>query len=85
MADHFIYILVSKNAPKTYIGVTSDIEKRISEHNSGSNAYTRKYKPWKLFYSEKFDDRSVALKREIYLKSHAGRNFIKKLFQNIPR
>jgi putative endonuclease len=85
MAEHFIYILLSKNAPKTYAGVSSDPIKRLSEHNIGSNDYSRKYKPWKLFYTEKFGSRSEALRREKYLKSRSGRRFIKKLMEDNPR
>ena len=85
MAEQYAYILISKNAPKTYTGVSSDPIKRLSEHNTGSNVYTRKYKPWELFYAEQFENRSDALERERYLKSHAGRKFIKKLMENDPR
>lgn len=76
MAEHFLYILYSERIPKTYTGVTSDIPKRISEHNSGSNNFTSKFRPWKLLYSEKCVSKSVAFDRERYFKSHAGRKKI---------
>ncbi len=68
---------------KTYVGYTLDVQKRLKEHNSGSNKYTSQFKPWELFYTETFDNKQQACKREKYLKSHAGRKFIKKLFDNI--
>lgn len=82
MIKYYLYILKSKIADKTYTGVTTNLKKRLKEHNFGSNKYSKKFKPWRLFYSEKFDRKSEALRYEKYLKSHAGRKFIKKLFNN---
>ncbi len=82
MAEHYIYILLSKVAPKTYTGVTFDVEKRLSEHNNGCNGYSRKYKPWELFHKEIFKTKKEALQREKYLKSSAGRKFVRSLFKN---
>jgi putative endonuclease len=52
----WVYILKSESTGKTYIGHTSDIERRLREHNDkelGKLRYTRKQKgPWKLIYSE---------------------------------
>lgn len=74
----FVYFLKSLNFDKTYTGITFDLEKRLSEHNSGCNSYTRKFKPWKLIYFEKFSLKKDAMAREKYFKSHAGRKYIKK-------
>ena len=74
------YVLKSINFKKTYTGVTTDIDKRLLEHNRGCNNFTRKYKPWKVFYTEEYKSMAEAKKREKYLKSHAGRKFLKTLF-----
>jgi len=84
MAEHFVYILFSEVRPKTYVGLTPNIGKRLQEHNSGCNSYTKRYKPWKLVYLEKFSSKTKALAKEKYFKSHAGRNQMKKLI-NDPR
>jgi len=42
------------------------------EHNNGNTKSTRPFKPWHLIYSERFDDRSSALKREWHLKHAKG-------------
>jgi len=76
--ETYVYVLKSIGFNKTYTGITPDIQKRLSEHNSGSNAYTKKFKPWKLIYYEKYQNLHETKLREKYLKSHAGRNFIKK-------
>ena len=72
-----IYVLKSKRNGKRYIGFTSkSIEERLDEHNSGSNAWTRQNKPFELIYSELYKDEKAALKREKFLKSGQGRQFL---------
>ena len=80
---NIIYILLSLNYQKTYIGITSDPGKRLVQHNNGCNNYTRRYRPWKIIYTEKHISELEARKREKYLKSSAGRKFIKKLLDKI--
>jgi putative endonuclease len=77
----FTYILKSKIAEITYVGSTTDLDRRIIEHNSGQSEFTAKYKPWQLIYKEEFNDISKARKREKYLKTATGRKFIKKIMQ----
>ncbi len=53
-----------------YTGITTDIERRIEEHNSGRGAkYTQGRAPVTLVYREYFEDRSTASKRELEIKS----------------
>jgi putative endonuclease len=63
---------------KFYYGSTQDLEKRLEVHNSGLVNYTSKFMPWILVYSETFETRIEAMKREKYFKTGAGRDFIKK-------
>jgi putative endonuclease len=72
-----IYVLYSQKFDKIYIGYTSDLQKRIGEHNSGRSRFTKSYMPWELVYSEEIPTRSFAMKREKELKSHKGRDFIR--------
>ena len=80
MAFH-VYILQSVSTGKKYIGHTGDLERRLREHNDpslGSLRYTRKQKgPWKLIFSEEAQTRGEAMKRETFLKSVKGREWIK--------
>lgn len=73
-----VYILKSKSCDHFYTGQTNSIVRRLEEHNSGNIYWTKRYKPWSVVYVEHFDNREEAVKREKYLKSHAGRNWIKK-------
>ena len=75
----FVYILKSLSSGKHYTGQTSDLEKRIIAHNNGLSPYTRNRGPWKLIYSEQFETRGQAMKRENFLKSGKGREFINNL------
>jgi Predicted endonuclease containing a URI domain len=74
----FVYVLKSLNFEKYYIGFTSNLEARINAHNHLANkGWTKNFKPWKLVYSETFQTKTEAMKREKELKSQQGRNFLK--------
>ncbi len=76
---HHVYILKSQIAPKIYVGETGDMpEQRLAEHNSGSNAYSRRYKPWNLVSYIALNTKEEAIALETYLKTGAGRAFISK-------
>jgi putative endonuclease len=69
----YVYIIQSVVNHSFYTGMTSDIEKRILEHNSGKGTYTKKFMPWKLVYFEVCENRIAARKREKYLKTAEGK------------
>ena len=60
----FVYILQSQKDLSFYVGQTDNIERRIVEHNSSKNKYTKNKVPWKLVYKEFFVTRGEAMKRE---------------------
>jgi putative endonuclease len=63
-----IYIIECKDG-KLYTGITTDLERRVKEHNSGNGCRFTKYRaPVKLLYSEASRTRPQALKREIQIK-----------------
>ena len=83
---YWVYILRSLAYDKTYVGFTNNLERRLSEHNSGKTIYTSKYKPWKIIYKEEAVDRTNAREREKYYKSAAGRRKLKSILNNLsPR
>jgi len=64
----FVYIVRCKDR-SLYTGVTTDVKRRMEEHNEGRGArYTRSRGPVKLVYREKAADRSAAQKREHEIK-----------------
>ena len=68
--DWFVYILQC-NDQTLYTGVTTDLDRRVEEHNSGSKGakYTTARRPVKMVYSEQLDSRSSAQQREHQIKS----------------
>jgi len=75
----FVYILTSiKDPTKVYIGKTTNLEKRLSEHNSGESQYTKTYAPWKIETYVAFSNDKSAAAFETYLKSGSGFAFLKK-------
>jgi putative endonuclease len=80
-----VYVIYNNQAAKMYVGQTSDLVKRLKEHNEHkfSHSYTARFSgEWKLIYKEEFSTRKEALSREKQLKSYKGREFLRKY---IPR
>jgi putative endonuclease len=64
-----VYIVQCRDG-SLYTGITTNLEKRINEHNSGrlGARYTRARRPVHLVYQEKSSSRSAAAKREFQIK-----------------
>ena len=77
----FVYIIYSKKVCKKYIGQTEDLMLRLDQHNSNFyQSFTNNKGPWEMIHSEGFSTRSEALAREKYLKTGAGRDWIKRTY-----
>jgi predicted GIY-YIG superfamily endonuclease len=84
---HYAYILKSRNFPhQTYVGSTSDLRKRLGEHNTGKSVHTNKFKPWDVIAYVALPEKQLAQALERYLKSGSGRSFAKRhlTVQNVP-
>ncbi|MGA2669540.1 MAG: GIY-YIG nuclease family protein [Ignavibacteria bacterium] len=69
MKSYYVYIMANKSK-MTYIGVTSNLNRRVKEHKDKSiEGYTSKYNLTKLVYYETMTDVYQALKREKQLKN----------------
>ncbi len=76
----YVYVLYSVDYQRIYIGFTSNIESRLFAHNHPSNkGWTKNFQPWNILYTEQYENKSDAMKREKQLKSAKGREFIKNL------
>ena len=75
---HWIYV-IEANDRSWYIGETTDLKKRISDHQSGNCCRTTAMKnDWFLIYCEGYILKQDALGRERFLKSGSGRRYLKK-------
>ncbi len=79
---YYIYILRSLKNSRLYTGSTEDLNKRLNQHNTGISKYTRLTRPFELLYTETYNTRSEAVKRETYLKTGKGREEIKEILKN---
>lgn len=67
MESYYVYI-ISNPSGIYYKGYTTDIVRRMEEHNSPVGKYTSERGPWKLIFIKNFQDKSEALKYEKMLK-----------------
>lgn len=76
---HTVYILRSVSHPdRLYIGLTTDLDKRLKSHNADTSTYSKRYSPWELEASINLKDKMAAKDLEQYLKSGSGFAFLKK-------
>ena len=73
MLKRFVYVLRNAEVPpRHYTGVTSDVAKRLAEHNRGSCTHSAKYRPWTIDVVIEFPEERRAVAFERYLKSGSG-------------
>ena len=78
-----VYVIHSTQFDKIYIGYSSDLERRMIAHNMlSTKGYTKKYRPWKVVYTEQFDSKQDAIQREKQLKGGQGRQWIRDNLKN---
>ncbi len=66
---YYVYVLKSLKDQQVYTGYSSDLKRRILQHQSGLVKSTKNRRPLKLVYYEAFLDKKDAQDREKYLKS----------------
>jgi len=73
MSTRFVYGIRNQAIPpKYYTGLTSDVARRVSEHNTGRCSHTADHGPWFLDVAIAFADERRAVAFERYLKSGSG-------------
>jgi len=68
--NYFVYILGCRDVHglRTYVGWTTDPDRRLAEHNAGTGARSTRGRAWALIYVEKLASRREAMSREWHLK-----------------
>ena len=77
---YWVYVLISECTGKRYVGQTGDLARRLAEHNTPQHNprkhTSRNQGPWRLVLSEEYLTRAEAMRREKWLKSGAGREWL---------
>jgi len=79
---NYVYIVESLPTGRFYVGCTSDLRRRISEHNAGKTKSLRASRPVRLVYHEEYGTLSEARQRERYLKRMKSRAFLLDLIES---
>ncbi|MCD6429180.1 GIY-YIG nuclease family protein [bacterium] len=78
---YYVYVLRNTNTGMFYIGMTSNLKRRLEEHKKGKSLFTRKNRKrgrWKLIYFEGYLEKKDAEGREKFLKGGSGRKYLNK-------
>ena len=78
---YYVYILYSRKLGKKYIGFSTNIIKRLQQHNKGESTFTSRGIPWRIIYYQCFLSKEDALKEEQFLKTGKGRERLKILLE----
>ncbi len=80
---YHVYVLKSTDHLWFYVGMTTDLQRRINDHNKGYNKSTKAKAPFTTLFVEPFQSSAEARKREKYLKSGIGKEFVKNYYNNL--
>ncbi len=75
---YYIYAISSKSRKYIYVGITNNINRRFNQHQDVRERTTAPYRPFELILKEVKMTRPEAREREKYLKSGAGKEWLKK-------
>ncbi|OHA51284.1 MAG: hypothetical protein A3A97_02405 [Candidatus Terrybacteria bacterium RIFCSPLOWO2_01_FULL_40_23] len=78
---YYVYVLKSIKKDNLYIGYTTNLIKRLKEHNHGLVFSTKSYKPWNIIHYEAYLDINDAKRREKYLKTNQGSRLLKRMLK----
>ena len=78
-----VYALKSEKDGRIYVGITSNLQQRITDHNTGRTKSTRGYRPWALLCYQNVENRVKAREFEKKWKSGSGKEFLKNI-NNVP-
>ncbi len=79
---YYVYVLFSLKDKKLYTGYTTDLSKRIEQHNAGLNTSTKGRRPLQLIHAESFLSEQDARDQESYYKTGRGRETLGKVLKN---
>ena len=79
----YVYILYSSGLDQYYIGHTENLEDRIFGHTNSGSKSTKKANDWIIKYTEEFESRITATRRELEIKNKKSRKYIEWLVRSV--
>jgi putative endonuclease len=73
------YVLLGADGFYLYKGACRDLRERLRDHHAGRASRTKNRRPLSLLHFEYYESYSAALKREVFLKSGTGRDWLRRL------
>ena len=70
--SYYVYILININnkSNPTYVGYTSDIQKRLKQHNTSKGAKFTRGRKWKIIYKKRYKNKITAMQNEYKIKNN---------------
>ena len=69
--SYFVYILININGKSnpTYVGYTSNLQKRLKLHNTSNGAKFTRGRKWKIIYKKRYNNKKIAMQNEYKIKN----------------
>jgi putative endonuclease len=80
--EHCVYVLLSAKDGKFYVGYTSNLKQRLTDHFHGHSSATAPRRPFELVYCEYHRSKQDALRREGYFKTTAGKKALRLMLRD---
>ncbi|MFC1808432.1 GIY-YIG nuclease family protein [Candidatus Omnitrophota bacterium] len=77
-----VYVLISLKDKRFYIGLTSNLDRRIKEHLDGKNPSTTSRRPLELIFHEVHYNKTDAARREQYFKTTKGKHTLRQMVKS---
>jgi putative endonuclease len=81
LLPYCVYILLSRKDNNFYVGYTTDLPRRLDEHNQGQNTSTAPCRPFTLLHCEFYLAQADDERRETYLKTAKGRRTLRLMLE----
>ena len=78
---YYVYVLRTLKDAKFYIGYTTDLRKRLEEHQEGLVTSTKPRAPFELIFFEAYRNKYDAVRREKYFKTSKGKNTLRQMLR----
>jgi putative endonuclease len=79
---YYVYFLKSLKNGRYYVGVSSNVTRRLREHNSGLSKFTAPFRPYELKRVEKFTKIEDAYRREVFIKKKKSKKIIEVILKS---